>query len=134
MASRHRHRTAAVAALAAVLAIPAVTGCSGSKKTVDCASLAEDLRRDVDDLRGAIRDDSKDPQAAQEFIDRINRDLGKVTRQTDTQGDSDVKDATGELTAAVDDIQDSIGDGERPDVTSLTRAVDSLAGACRATG
>lgn len=132
MASR-RHRTAAAAALAAVLAIPALTGCSQEKKAVDCASPAKDLSGDIDDLRNAIRDDSKDPQAAQEFIDRINRDLGKVTKQTDAQGDSDVKDATGELTAAVDDIQDSIGDGERPDVRSLTKAADALTKAC-ATG
>ncbi|MBH1932842.1 hypothetical protein I5Q34_00785 [Streptomyces sp. AV19] len=131
MASR-RHRTAAAAALAAVLAVPAVSGCSQAAKAVDCASLAEDLGGDVDDLRGAIRDDSKDPQAAQEFIDRINRDLGKVTKQTETEGDSDVKDATVELTVAVDDIQDSIGDGERPDVSHLTKAADSLTKACAA--
>ncbi|GAA0427733.1 hypothetical protein [Streptomyces luteireticuli] len=131
MASR-RHRTAAAAALAAVLAIPAVSGCSQAKKAVDCASLAKDLSGDVEDLRGAIGDDSKDPQAAQEFIDRINRDLGKVTKQTDDQGGSDVKDATGELTAAVDDIQDSIGDGERPDVSALTKAARSLTEACTA--
>ncbi|MER5781908.1 hypothetical protein ABT104_09325 [Streptomyces mobaraensis] len=137
MASRHHRprRTTAVAALAAAaLALPAVTACSQARAAADCGALAKDVRRDVGNLRRTIADDSKDPQSGQEFIDRINRDLGEVTRRTgadtDSDGESPVKDAIGEVTAAVDDIQDSVGDGERPDVTALTKAADGLTTAC----
>ncbi|WP_171166252.1 hypothetical protein [Streptomyces sp. I05A-00742] len=135
MASRHhrpRRATAVAALAAAALVVPALGACSKARAAADCAALAKNLTKDVEDLRRNIDDDSKDPQSAQEFIDNINRDLGKLTKRTDddSPGDSDLKDAIGEITASVDDIQDSVGDGERPDVGSLTKAVGSLTTAC----
>ncbi|MEV5505300.1 hypothetical protein [Streptomyces orinoci] len=126
-----RRRTAALAALlAGVLALPLVTGCSGGRDDTDCGSLARTIGEDADRLGQAMGDDSKDPQGAQEFVDRINRDLDKLSKQDGD--DSSVKGATTEIAAAVSDIQDGIADGEHPAPGPLKNAVAALNKACAA--
>ncbi|MFI9718061.1 hypothetical protein ACIHFE_00145 [Streptomyces sp. NPDC052396] len=128
-----RRRTAALAALlAGVLALPLVSGCSsgGQDDGKDCGKPARTIGTDADQLIQAMGDGSKDPQSAQEFVDKINRDLDQLTKQNGE--DSSVKGATTRITEAVSDIQDSIGDGERPESAPLKSAVAALTKACAA--
>ncbi|MCP3819474.1 hypothetical protein NLX86_15580 [Streptomyces sp. A3M-1-3] len=127
MASRRR-RNAALAAAAALIAIPTAIGCSAIDKAFDCAQTAVAITDSVNDLQQAVSNAGNSPQEAKEALDQIEKNLGDLGDKTDN---ADVGKAVDDLTTGVKNVRDAIETGDAtPDITPVTDAASELTNVC----
>ncbi|MFD7708112.1 hypothetical protein ACFV6E_09680 [Streptomyces sp. NPDC059785] len=128
MAARHRRRTAAFAAVAALVAVPAAVGCDAVGKALDCVQTADAIADSVTDLQQAVENAADDPTQTDESLSSIEKNLDKIGDKTDN---ADVNKAVDDLGKAVDNVRTAIQNGdETPDISPVTDAAGELTKVC----
>jgi hypothetical protein len=128
MAARHRRRTAALAVLAALVAVPAAAGCDAVNKALDCVQTADSIADSVTDLQQAVENAADDPTRTDESLNSIEKNLSGIGDKTD---DTDVNKAVEGLRKAVDNVRTSVKNGDNtPDVSPVTDAAGELTKVC----
>ncbi|WP_405480880.1 hypothetical protein [Streptomyces sp. NBC_00009] len=125
---RNRRRIAVIAATAALIAVPAATGCSAVDKALDCVQTADSIADSVTDLQQAVENAANDPGQADEALNSIDKNLDKIGDKTDN---ADVSKAVDDLNKAVGNVRTAIKNGdETPDITPVTDAAGELTKVC----
>ncbi|MET7436683.1 hypothetical protein ACWERY_30550 [Streptomyces sp. NPDC004082] len=128
MASRHRRRTAVIAIVTALVALPAAVGCDAVNKALDCVQTADAIADSVTDLQQAVENAADDPTQTDESLRSIERNLDKIGDKTDN---TDVNKAVDDLGDAVDNVRTAIKNGdETPDISPVTDAAGELTKVC----
>ncbi|MFE6481408.1 hypothetical protein ACIP79_16400 [Streptomyces sp. NPDC088747] len=128
MAARQRRRTAAFAVIAALVAIPAATGCDAVSKALDCVQAADAIADSVTDLQQAVENAANDPTQTGESLDSIEQNLDEIGDKTDN---ADVNKAVDDLSEAVGNVRTAIKNGdETPDISPVTDAAGELTKVC----
>ncbi|MFF6998476.1 hypothetical protein ACFY93_26420 [Streptomyces sp. NPDC008313] len=128
MAARHRSRTAALAVAAVLVALPAAVGCDAVDKALDCVQTADSIADSVTDLQQAVENAKDDPGQADEALDSIDKNLGKISDETD---DADINKAVDDLQSAVKNVRTAIDNGDAtPDISPVTDAAGELTKVC----
>ncbi|MGW7264781.1 hypothetical protein [Streptomyces sp. NPDC054842] len=128
MASRHRRRTAVIAIVTALVALPAAVGCDAVNKALDCVQTADAIADSVTDLQQAVENAANDPTQTDESLRSIERNLDKIG---DTTDNTDVNKAVDDLGEAVDNVRTAIKNGdETPDISPVTDAAGELTKVC----
>ncbi|MFD9338728.1 hypothetical protein ACFWBF_30715 [Streptomyces sp. NPDC060028] len=123
----HKLRIAAVA-LAAALAVPAITSCDAISTAMDCANTAVAITDGANDLQQAVSQAGNSPQDAQNALNQIETNLKKVGDQTDN---ADLSKAIDSMNAAVKNVRTSIENGNSvPDVTPVADAAKEISKVC----
>ncbi|MEV6953945.1 hypothetical protein [Streptomyces sp. NPDC051183] len=120
-------RIAAVA-LAAALAVPAITSCDAISTAMDCANTAVAITNSVNDLSEAVSQAGNSPQDAKNALDQIDANLRKVGDQADN---ADLRKAITSMNTAVQNVRKSIETGNSvPDVTPVADAAKEISMVC----
>ncbi|MFE1285486.1 hypothetical protein [Streptomyces sp. NPDC058751] len=130
MAARHRNRrrTAVLAAVAALVVLPAAVGCDAVSKALDCVQTADAIADSVTDLQQAVESAANDPSQTDESLDAIENNLDKIGDQTDN---ADVDKAVDELSKAVANVRTAVKNGDAtPDISPVTAAAGELTKVC----
>ncbi|MEU4084292.1 hypothetical protein ACWD4F_03230 [Streptomyces aureus] len=130
MAARHRNRrrTAALAAVAAFVVLPAVVGCDAVSKALDCVQTADSIADSVTDLQQAVENAANDPSGTDASLNAIENNLKKIGDKTDN---ADVNKAVDELNKAVANVRTAVKNGDTtPDITPVTAAAGELTKVC----
>ncbi|MFE2301034.1 hypothetical protein ACFXAW_22970 [Streptomyces sp. NPDC059445] len=130
MAARHRNRrrTAALAAVAALVVLPAAVGCDAVSKALDCVQTADSIADSVTDLQQAVENAANDPSQTDASLNAIENNLDKIGDQTDN---ADVNKAVDELNKAVANVRTAVKNGDAtPDISPVTAAAGELTKVC----
>lgn len=130
MAARHRNRrrTAALAAVAALVVLPAAVGCDAVSKALDCVQTADSIADSVTDLQQAVENAANDPTQTDASLNAIENNLKKIGDKTDN---ADVNKAVDELNKAVANVRTAVKNGDTtPDITPVTAAAGELTKVC----
>ena len=130
MAARHRNRrrTAALAAVAALVVLPAAVGCDAVNKALDCVQTADSIADSVTDLQQAVEKAGDDPTQADKALDDIDKNIDEIGDKTD---DADVNKAVDHLDKAVGNVRTSIDNGDAtPDLSPIVDAAGELTKVC----
>ncbi|MCX4990640.1 MULTISPECIES: hypothetical protein [unclassified Streptomyces] len=130
MAARHRHRrrTAALAVVAALVALPAAVGCDAVSKALDCVQTADSIADSVTDLQQAVENAANDPTQTDESLNSIENNLDKIGDKTDN---ADVNKAVDDLSKAVANVRTAVKNGDStPDISPVTDAAGELTKVC----
>ncbi|MFF4539473.1 hypothetical protein [Streptomyces aureus] len=130
MAARHRNRrrTAALAAVAALVVLPAAVGCDAVSKALDCVQTADSIADSVTDLQQAVENAANDPAQTDASLNAIENNLKKIGDKTDN---ADVNKAVDELNKAVANVRTAVKNGDTtPDITPVTAAAGELTKVC----
>ncbi|MFJ6796492.1 hypothetical protein [Streptomyces sp. NPDC091268] len=123
----HKLRIAAVA-LAAALAVPAITSCDAISTAMDCANTAVAITDGANDLQQAVSQAGNSPQDAQNALNQIETNLKKVGDQTDN---ADLSKAIESMNTAVKNVRASIEKGDSvPDATPVADAAKEISKVC----
>ncbi|NGN66790.1 hypothetical protein G5C51_23155 [Streptomyces sp. A7024] len=118
----------AILTAAAALSATALVGCSAVDKALDCAQLATEISKDVEQLQDVVGGAGESPQAAQDALDKIDKDLDKFSDKSDN---ADVGKAVEDLQTAVNNAQKSAEGGDpTPDLSGITSAAGELSKVC----
>ncbi|MBA0049591.1 hypothetical protein E0L36_01290 [Streptomyces sp. AJS327] len=109
-------------------AIPLVLACSAVEKALDCGKTALVVAEAADDLQRAVSDATEDPTEARESLDRIDRNLEKISDETD---DADVGKAVESLESAVQSVRQDLKQGDTPKAGPVGDAADDLTAVCK---
>ncbi|MGW0869023.1 hypothetical protein ACWD3Z_00895 [Streptomyces sp. NPDC002740] len=130
---RRGRRTAVIATAAAALALTAglLTGCEFDD-SVDCLSNADDITDSITAINKAGADAIEDPTRTEDSIDTIEKNLDKINDKSDdgSSDDSKVDKAVDKLQQAVEDYNQDILDGDRPDSAAIDEAASELKDVC----
>ncbi|MGW7118267.1 hypothetical protein, partial [Streptomyces xanthophaeus] len=122
-----KHRIAAVA-LAAALAIPALTSCDAISTAMDCANTAVAITDGANDLQQAVSQAGNSPQDAQNALNQIETNLKKIGDQTDN---TDLGKAIDSMNTAVQNVRTSIEKGDAtPDIQPVADAASEISKVC----
>ncbi|GHI89464.1 hypothetical protein ACWGF3_36265 [Streptomyces xanthophaeus] len=122
-----KHRIAAVA-LAAALAIPALTSCDAISTAMDCANTAVAITDGANDLQQAVSQAGNSPQDAQNALNQIEANLKKIGDQTDN---TDLGKAIDSMNTAVQNVRTSIEKGDAtPDIQPVADAASEISKVC----
>lgn len=122
-----KHRIAAVA-IAAALAVPALTSCDAISTAMDCANTAVAIADSANDLQQAVSQAGNSPQDAQNALNTIDANLKKIGDQTDN---ADLGKAIDSMTAAVKNVRTSIEGGNvNPDIQPVADAASEISKVC----
>jgi predicted nucleic acid-binding Zn-ribbon protein len=130
MAARHRHRrrTAVLAAVAALVVLPAAVGCDAVSKALDCVQTADAIADSVTDLQQAVENAANDPTQTGESLTAIENNLDKIGDKTDN---ADVNKAVDDLQKAVGNVRTAVKNGDdTPDISPVTDAAGELTKVC----
>ena len=128
MAARHRRRTAALAAVAALVAVPAAVGCDAVNKALDCVHTADSIADSVTNLQQAVENAANDPTQTDQSLNAIEKNLDKIGDKTDN---ADVNKAVDDLNKAVGNVRTAIKNGDNtPDISPVTDAAGELTKVC----
>ena len=122
-----RLSTAAAAALSSALFVPALLACSAVDRALDCGKTALTVAEAADDLQRAVSSATEDPTEARESLDEIDRNLDKISEETE---DADVNKAVDSLDSAVQSVRGDIDDGKSPRAAPVEDAADELTQVC----
>ncbi|MFF1444729.1 hypothetical protein [Streptomyces sp. NPDC058295] len=130
---RRGRRTAVLATAAAAFALTAglLTGCEFDD-SVDCLSNADDITDSITAINKAGADAIEDPTRTEDSIDTIEKNLDKINGRSE-EGSSDdgkVGKAVDKLQQAVEDYQQDVLDGGRPDSAEIDKAAAELRDVC----
>ncbi|MET7654421.1 hypothetical protein [Streptomyces sp. NPDC005486] len=130
---RRGRRTAVIATAAAAFALTAglLTGCEFDD-SVDCLSNADDITDSITAINRAGADALEDPTKTEDSIDTIERNLERINDESaasEADG-SKVDKAVDDLRQAVEDYNQDILDGDRPDSAGIDRAASRLRDVC----
>ncbi|MER6955926.1 MULTISPECIES: hypothetical protein [unclassified Streptomyces] len=125
---RRGRRTAVIATAAAALALTAglLTGCEFDD-SIDCLSNADDITDSITAINKAGADAIEDPSKTEDSIDTIEKNLDKINDKSD---DSKVDKAVDKLNQAIEDYNQDILNGERPDSGDIDKAAAELRDVC----
>ncbi|MGW2049731.1 hypothetical protein ACWCPF_31795 [Streptomyces sp. NPDC001858] len=131
---RRGRRTAVIATAAAALALTAglLTGCEFDD-SIDCLSNADDITDSITAINRAGADAIEDPTKTDDSIDTIEKNLDKINDKNDESDDSDgskVDKAVDDLRQAIEDYNQDILNGERPDSGDIDKAAAELKDVC----
>ncbi|MFD3545921.1 hypothetical protein ACFWUW_09940 [Streptomyces sp. NPDC058655] len=122
-----KHRIAAVA-LAAALAVPALSSCDAISTAMDCANTAVAITDGANDLQQAVSQAGNSPQDAQNALDQIETNLKKIGDQT---GNADLGKAIDSMEAAVTNVRTAIEGGDAtPDIQPVADAATEISKVC----
>ncbi|MGP3686328.1 hypothetical protein ACTVZO_16745 [Streptomyces sp. IBSNAI002] len=122
-----KHRVAALA-LAAALAIPALSSCDAISTAMDCANTAVAITDGANDLQQAVSQAGNSPQDAQNALNQIEDNLKKIGDQTDN---ADLSKAIGSMNTAVKNVRDAIQNGDAtPDIQPVADAASEISKVC----
>ncbi|MCT9005256.1 hypothetical protein ACWGKW_03195 [Streptomyces sp. NPDC054766] len=130
MAARHRNRrrTAALAVVAALVALPAAVGCDAVSKALDCVQTADSIADSVTALQQAVENAADDPTQTDASLNSIENNLAKIGDKTDN---ADVNKAVDDLNKAVDNVRTAVKNGDStPDISPVTAAAGELTKVC----
>ncbi|MYQ70543.1 hypothetical protein GTY78_05665 [Streptomyces sp. SID4934] len=121
-------RRLATATAGAALLVPLLLGCGALEKAADCVRTADRIADSVADLQRAADGAAEDPQQASEALDRIDKNVDDIQKDT---GDADVKKAVDHLDTAVGNVRASLEEGDEvPDVSPVVDAAGELTKVC----
>ncbi|MFE6823796.1 hypothetical protein [Streptomyces sp. NPDC057690] len=130
---RRGRRTAVIATAAAAFALTAglLTGCEFDD-SVDCLSNADDITDSITAINKAGADAIEDPTRTEDSIDTIEKNLDKINGESDDSSSDGgkVDKAVDKLRQAVEDYNQDILDGERPDSAEIDKAASELRDVC----
>ena len=127
MPSVVRTRVAVTLAAAALAAIGLI-GCDAVDKALDCGQVATDISMAVDDFQEKASGGGESPEAAKKALDKIEKDLGKVT---DKRDDTDIDKAINDLQTAVAKARKAAEKGDAtPDLSGIKDAAGHLSKVC----
>ncbi|MGW0751011.1 hypothetical protein [Streptomyces sp. NPDC002587] len=122
-----KHRLAAVA-VAAALAIPALTSCDAISTAMDCANTAVAITDGANDLQQAVSQAGNSPQDAQNALNQIETNLKKIGDQTDN---ADLGKAIDSMNTAVKNVRTAIQNGDAtPDIQPVADAASEISKVC----
>lgn len=122
-----KHRVAALA-LAAALAIPALSSCDAISTAMDCANTAVAITEGANDLQQAVSQAGNSVQDAQNALDQIEANLKKIGDQTDN---ADLGKAIDSMNTAVKNVRASIQSGDpTPDIKPVADAASEISKVC----
>ncbi|MFD5078400.1 hypothetical protein ACFVYF_26245 [Streptomyces sp. NPDC058274] len=128
MAARHRRRTAAIAVVTALIALPAAVGCDAVSKALDCVQTADAIADSVTDLQQAVENAANDPTQTDQSLNSIEKNLDKIGDKTDN---ADVNKAVDDLSQAVENVRTAVKNGDNtPDISPVTDAAGELTKVC----
>jgi ABC-type transporter Mla subunit MlaD len=128
MAARHRRRTAAIAVVTALIALPAAVGCDAVSKALDCVQTADAIADSVTDLQPAVENAANDPTQTDQSLNSIEKNLDKIGDKTDN---ADVNKAVDDLSQAVENVRTAVKNGDNtPDISPVTDAAGELTKVC----
>ncbi|MEV6016175.1 MULTISPECIES: hypothetical protein [unclassified Streptomyces] len=130
MAARHRNRrrTAALAVVAALVALPAAVGCDAVGKALDCVQTADSIADSVTALQQAVENAANDPSQTDASLNAIENNLDKIGDKTDN---ADVNKAVDHLNKAVANVRTAVKNGDTtPDISPVTAAAGELTKVC----
>ncbi|GAA4996796.1 hypothetical protein [Streptomyces siamensis] len=128
MAARHRRRTATIAVVAALVALPTTIGCDAVDKALDCVQTADSIADSVTDLQQAVENAANDPTQTDASLNSIENNLDKIGDKTDN---ADINKAVDDLDKAVGNVRTAIKNGDNtPDVSPVTDAAGELTKVC----
>ncbi|MFE7099543.1 hypothetical protein [Streptomyces erythrochromogenes] len=120
-------RIAAVA-VAAVLTIPALSGCDAISTAMDCANTAVAITDGANDLQQAVSQAGNSPQDAKNALDQIETNLKKIGDQTDN---ADLGKAIDSMNTAVKNVRTAIESGNpTPDIKPVADAASEISKVC----
>ncbi|MGW4377637.1 hypothetical protein ACWEJ7_28725 [Streptomyces albidoflavus] len=121
-------RRLATATAGAALLVPLLLGCGALEKAADCVRTADAIADSVADLQRAVDGAAEDPQQAAEALDRIDKNVDDIQKDT---GDADVKKAVDHLDTAVGNVRGSLEKGDDvPDISPVVDAAGELTKVC----
>ncbi|MER8261932.1 hypothetical protein [Streptomyces albidoflavus] len=121
-------RRLVTATAGAALLVPLLLGCGALEKAADCVRTADRIADSVADLQRAADGAAEDPQQASEALDRIDKNVDDIQKDT---GDADVKKAVDHLDTAVGNVRASLEKGDEvPDVSPVVDAAGELTKVC----
>ncbi|MBZ2407923.1 hypothetical protein ACWHAO_20470 [Streptomyces albidoflavus] len=121
-------RRLAAATAGAALLVPLLLGCGALEKAADCVRTADAIADSVADLQRAADGAAEDPQQAAEALDRIDKNIDDIQKET---GDADVKKAVDHLDTAVGNVRASLEKGDQvPDISPVVDAAGELTKVC----
>ncbi|MGW6922153.1 hypothetical protein ACWGA9_12875 [Streptomyces sp. NPDC054950] len=130
---RRGRRTAVISTAAAAFALTAglLTGCEFDD-SVDCLSNADDITDSITAINKAGADAIEDPTRTEDSIDTIEKNLDKINGKSDDSSSDDgkVDKAVDKLQQAVEDYNQAVLDGERPDSAEIDKAASELRDVC----
>ncbi|WP_406010208.1 hypothetical protein OG440_31965 [Streptomyces sp. NBC_00637] len=130
---RRGRRTAVIATAAAAVALTAglLTGCEFGD-SVDCLSTADDIADSITAIDKAGADAIEDPTRTEDSVDTIEKKLDKIDDKSDdgSSGASKVDKAVDHLQQAVEDYNQDVLDGNRPDSAEIDKAAAELRDVC----
>ncbi|MGW5848352.1 hypothetical protein ACWFQ8_10455 [Streptomyces sp. NPDC055254] len=127
ISSKPKHRLTAFA-VAAVLAVPALTSCDAISTAMDCANTAVAIADSANDLQQAVSQAGNSPQDAQNALNSIDTNLKKIGDQTDN---ADLGKAIDSMTTAVKNVRTSLEGGNvNPDIKPVADAASEISKVC----
>ncbi|MEV6319473.1 hypothetical protein [Streptomyces sp. NPDC051776] len=126
-------RTAALAAITALIAVPAIVGCGSDNRTLDCGRTAKAVARDVDDFQAIVGTSWGNPVAIARALDEIDKSRSGIHKNLSAEHPHwvDATIADDSLGTAVLDARKALEEGgKRPDLTRFTDASARLTKAC----
>ncbi|KQX78196.1 MULTISPECIES: hypothetical protein [unclassified Streptomyces] len=130
---RRGRRTAVIATAAAAFALTAglLTGCEFDD-SVDCLANADDITAGITAIHKAGADAVEDPARTEDSIGTIEKNLDRINGLADdgSSDDGKVGEAVDRLRRAVEDYNQDILDGERPDSAEIDKAASELRDVC----
>ena len=127
ISSKPQHRLTALA-VAAVLAVPALTSCDAISTAMDCANTAVAIADSANDLQQAVSQAGNSTQDAQNALNSIDTNLKKIGDQTDN---ADLGKAIDSMTTAVQNVRTSLEGGNvNPDIKPVADAASEISKVC----
>ncbi|MEU3915771.1 MULTISPECIES: hypothetical protein [unclassified Streptomyces] len=118
----------AATALAATLAVPALTSCDAISTAMDCANTAVAITNGVNNLQQAVSNAGNSVQDTQNALNQIDTDLKKIKDQT---GNADLGKAVDSMTTAVKNVRTSVEQGNTaPDIKPVADAAAEISKVC----
>ncbi|MFC9604103.1 hypothetical protein ACFTTN_11655 [Streptomyces niveus] len=122
-----RRRTAATIA-AVLLTFTGAAGCGALDKALDCVQTADAIATSVSKLEQAISTAADDPTQAEEALNDIDTELGKLKDNTDN---ADLGKAVDDLDSGVGTVREAIENGDAtPDLSPVTDAATEIGKVC----
>ncbi|UQX01337.1 hypothetical protein [Streptomyces sp. RerS4] len=131
---KHTHRKTApkrrlaAVALAAALAVPALTSCDAISTAMDCANTAVAIADSANQLQQAVSQAGNSVQDTQAALDQIDANLKKIKDQT---GNADLGKAVDSMATAVKNVRTSVeGGNANPDIQPVADAAKEISKVC----
>ncbi|UNO41826.1 hypothetical protein [Streptomyces sp. MST-110588] len=127
---RRRRTLATTLPAVAVLALPVLSGCGTSIRTVDCTKTADEIAKSANLLQEAASTAADDPKGAREAIKRVNRDLNRFDALGNTAESPDLAEVVQRMRTAMKDADDALDHKRTPDLTAVESGIGELGRIC----